>query len=103
MSSSEIDHPPHYASGKIEVIEALEDWGLGFHLGNVVKYVARAGKKDPTKEVQDLKKAQWYLKRKIELLEAAEEKRETVRPNDMDKETEMCSGNPCTCLPYVEK
>lgn len=79
-----VTHPSHYNSGKIEVIEAIEDWGLGFHLGNVVKYVARAGKKDASKEVEDLEKASWYLKRKIEILKAKAENHETVRPNDMN-------------------
>lgn len=61
-----INHPSHYTSGKIEVIDAIEDWNLGFHRGNVIKYVARAGKKDPLKELEDLEKAQWYLNREIE-------------------------------------
>lgn len=80
-----VNHPSHYASGRIEVIEALEDWNLGFHLGNVVKYVARAGKKDPTKEIEDLEKSAWYLKRKIEILKSIQENRAPVRPNDMGK------------------
>ena len=62
-----VNHPPHYTFGTIEVIEAIEDWKLGFHLGNVVKYVARSGHKD--KELQDLKKARWYLNRYIERIE----------------------------------
>lgn len=57
--------PSHYADGKIEVIEFIEDKKLGFCLGNAVKYIARAGKKDPTKEVEDLKKARWYIERRI--------------------------------------
>jgi hypothetical protein len=85
--ASNVSHPPHYNSGKIEVIEAIEDWQLGFHLGNVVKYVARAGKKDPAKEVEDLEKSRWYLNRKIELLQAERDKREPVRPNDMNPRT----------------
>lgn len=40
--SDAVDHPSHYNSGKIEVIDAIEDWNLGFHLGNVVKYIAIA-------------------------------------------------------------
>jgi hypothetical protein len=61
--SNAIDHPKHYNVGKIEVIDAIEDWQLGFHLGNVVKYVARADhKKNP---LEDLKKAAWYLEREI--------------------------------------
>lgn len=84
MNNSTINHPSHYASGRIEVIEAIEDWGLGFHLGNTVKYVARAGKKDPSKEIEDLEKAKWYLKRKIEMLRSEKESREPTRPNDMN-------------------
>lgn len=64
-----VNHPSHYTDGNIEVIDFIEDKHLGFHLGNVVKYVARAGKKDNCKTIQDLQKAEWYLKRKIELLQ----------------------------------
>lgn len=60
-----VAHPPHYTFGKIEVISVIEDWKLGFHLGSAVKYIARAGKKDPTKLVEDLRKARWYLDRLI--------------------------------------
>jgi hypothetical protein len=60
---SSINHPPHYNAGAIEVIDAIEDWQLGFHLGNVVKYVARASLKGNT--LEDLKKARWYLDRHI--------------------------------------
>ena len=67
--SDNVNHPSHYTSGKIEVIDFIEDQKLPYHLGNVVKYVARAGKKDPTKLVEDLKKATWYLNRYIKLLE----------------------------------
>lgn len=58
-----VEHPSHYTDGKYEVIDFIETWGLGFHLGNAVKYISRAGKKDPNKEIEDLKKAIWYLKR----------------------------------------
>ena len=63
-----VNRPKHYTDGKIEVIEFIEDKKLGYCLGNVIKYVARAGKKDPTKEVEDLKKAEWYIKRRIKEL-----------------------------------
>lgn len=66
--SDPVNHPSHYTDGKIEVIDFIEDKNLGFHLGNAVKYIARAGKKDPEKTVQDLEKAKWYLERKIEQL-----------------------------------
>lgn len=63
-----VNKPKHYNTGKIEVISAIEDWQLDFHLGNVVKYVARAGKKDTSKTIEDLEKAKYYLNRKIEEL-----------------------------------
>lgn len=64
-----VNHPAHYTDGKIEVIEFIEDKGLNFHRGNAVKYISRAGKKDPAKEIEDLKKAVWYLNREIGQLE----------------------------------
>ena len=65
-----IDHPNWYNVGRIEVIDAITEWGLDFCLGNVVKYVARAGHKDPDKTIEDLQKAMFYLNHEIELLEA---------------------------------
>lgn len=62
-----VNSPPHYTNGKIEVIEVIEDWQLDYHEGNVVKYIARA--KHKGNELQDLKKAQWYLNRVISLIE----------------------------------
>lgn len=59
-----VNHPAHYNVGKIEVIEAIEDWGLNFSLGNAIKYIARADYKD--KPLEDLKKARWYIDREIE-------------------------------------
>lgn len=64
-----VNHPPHYTFGKIEVIDAIEDWELEFHEGTVVKYVARA--KHKANRIEDLKKARWYLDRKIKRLEEA--------------------------------
>lgn len=63
-----VNHPAHYTDGKIEVIDFIEGKGLNFHRGNAVKYIVRAGKKDPGKEVEDLQKAVWYLNREIERL-----------------------------------
>lgn len=62
-----VNHPSHYTRGNIEVIDFIEDQQLPYHLGNVVKYVARAGYKGD--KVEDLKKAQWYLNRYIRTLE----------------------------------
>ena len=66
-----IDHPQHYGGedNPYEVIKVVESLEMDFHLGNVFKYIARAGKKETDKELQDLKKALWYLDRKIQLLE----------------------------------
>lgn len=68
-----VNHPNHYGgeSNAYEVIKVCEEWGLDHdaYLFNVVKYVARAGKKDQTKELEDLKKAAFYLDRKIKNLE----------------------------------
>lgn len=63
-----VNHPNHYTDGKIEVIKFIEDKKLNFHRGNAVKYIARAGKKCKDKEIEDLKKAIWYLKREIKRL-----------------------------------
>lgn len=66
-SSDSVSHPPHYAKGwsnGAEVIDLTEH--LSFCAGNVVKYVCRAGRKDPGKYVEDLEKARWYLDREIE-------------------------------------
>jgi hypothetical protein len=78
-----VNHPSHYNSGRIEVIEAIEDWRLDYHRGNAVKYIARAGIKHATTEVEDLRKAIWYIARRIETLTAITEGRDTLRPNNM--------------------
>ena len=62
-----VDHPKHYTNGKYEAIDVIEDWKLNFNLGNVVKYIARAGYKDDI--IQDLNKSLWYLQREIYRLE----------------------------------
>jgi hypothetical protein len=79
-----VNHPKHYNAGKIEVIEFIEDQRLGFNLGNAVKYVARAGKKDMSKVIEDLEKARWYLMREIELFRAEKDGRLPLRPNEMN-------------------
>lgn len=66
-----INHPEHYHYGTYEAIKVIESWGLGFCLGNVVKYISRAGRKVGSDELEDLKKAQWYLNREIEKREIA--------------------------------
>ena len=65
----QVNHPKHYGGEEnlYEAIKVIDAWDLGFSLGNTVKYISRAGKKD--KELQDLKKALWYLQHHIETLE----------------------------------
>lgn len=71
--SEAVDHPAHYggAGDPYEAIKVIEAWRLGFCLGNAVKYIARAGRKDPAKTLEDLQKARWYLDREIGRLEVA--------------------------------
>lgn len=63
-----IDRPPHYTVGGMDVIDFIEAKQLGYHLGNVVKYISRAGIKSEN-PITDLKKAKWYLERHIEMIE----------------------------------
>jgi hypothetical protein len=62
-----VNNPEHYGGKQniYEAIKVIEAWELNFHLGNVVKYISRAGKKDKTKLKEDLEKAKWYLDRFI--------------------------------------
>ena len=62
-----VNSPSHYTFGTYEVIDVIEDWKLGFHEANCIKYIARA--KHKGNELEDLKKAQWYLNRKISDME----------------------------------
>ena len=65
-----IDHPSHYGGDNIyEAIKVVEAWGLGFCLGNCLKYISRLAKKDPEKTLEDLKKSRWYLDRAIQNFE----------------------------------
>jgi hypothetical protein len=61
-----VNHPSYYTDGNIEVIDYIEDKNFNYRLGCAVKYISRAGKKDPDKYVQDLEKAVWYINREIE-------------------------------------
>lgn len=65
-----VDHPAHYggADNPYEAIKVIEAWDLGFHLGNAVKYIARAGRKGAA--LEDLRKARWYIDRLIAAMEA---------------------------------
>ena len=70
-----INHPEHYKGNKYEAIDIIDDYQLGFNLGNAVKYILRAGKKGDTAE--DLKKAKWYIDHEIcKLMNEQEERKE---------------------------
>ena len=73
MEKEMVNHPDHYGgkNSVYEVVKVCEAWDLDkdAYLFNVVKYIARAGKKNPDKEIEDLKKAMFYLDRKIKNLE----------------------------------
>ena len=68
-----VDHPEHYGNGVYETINVIEAWNLDFCLGNAIKYISRAGKKDKSKTIEDLQKAIWYLERKIKQLSENDE------------------------------
>ncbi len=67
-----VNHPSHYGGkdNPYETIKVIDAWGLDFELGNAIKYISRAGKKDPTKIVEDLKKAIFYIQHEIDKIEA---------------------------------
>ena len=68
QTKNNINHPEYYGGKEntYEAIKVIEAWELNFHLGNVIKYISRAEKKNPKETLTDLKKAQWYLSRYIE-------------------------------------
>ena len=68
-----VNHPSHYTKGKIEVADFIADQKLNFDRGNAVKYVCRAGFKNPEKEIQDLEKAIWYINHEIKMLKGETE------------------------------
>lgn len=69
-----VNHPSHYTDGNIEVMDYIEDKGFNFALGNAVKYISRAGRKDKNKTIEDLEKSRWYLNREIERLKKLQDK-----------------------------
>ena len=60
---SQVNHPPHYKAAGIEAIDVIEAFGLGFNLGNAIKYILRADRKGAA--LNDLAKANWYLEREL--------------------------------------
>lgn len=72
--NNKVNHPSYYNSGSIETIEIIKDqgWTQGFCLGNAIKYITRAGKKDRFATIEDLEKAIWYINYYIETLRKEE-------------------------------
>lgn len=64
-SKDMVNHPPHYTNGGIETIDFIEAKRLNYNRGNVIKYITRAGIKNPETEIEDLRKAEFYLRREI--------------------------------------
>lgn len=77
-----VNHPSHYTDGKIEVIEYIEDKKLGYCLGNAIKYISRAGKKDHNAEATDILKSIWYLKRYLKEIGYEDEQQTDENSND---------------------
>jgi len=73
VTDDPVNHPSHYNKGKIEVAVFIADQKLNFDRGNAVKYICRAGSKDPEKEIQDLEKAIWYINHEIKMLKGETE------------------------------
>lgn len=69
LKADMVNHPPHYTDGReYEPVDVIRDWKLDYLLGNVVKYISRAGRKGD--ELEDLLKARWYLNRRIEEIQS---------------------------------
>ena len=71
MKKETVNHPNHYNASKIEAIAAIEAWKANFNIGNAIKYLSRYKYKHKrrAKQIEDLKKAAWYIAREIENLE----------------------------------
>jgi hypothetical protein len=66
-----VNRPSHYVDGRqYEPLNVIADWDLNYRLGSALKYISRAGRKDPSKTTEDLRKAVFYLQREIEAIEA---------------------------------
>ena len=86
---SNINHPSHYNTGSIEVIDAIESWQLNFSRGNAIKYIARAGRKDGETEIDDLRKAIWYIQREIERLLRAQQQENKHGESEIPSDTRL--------------
>ena len=104
MNKEMISHPLHYNIGQYEVIDVIEDqgWGEGFNRGNALKYIMRAKHKNPDKEIEDLKKAVWYIQHEISILEGKNEKKDTIDSAcyDLERCYECKEARPCVGCAY---
>lgn len=94
-----INHPEHYKGNKYEAIDIIDDYQLGFNLGNAVKYILRAGKKGDTAE--DLKKAKWYIEHEICKLMNEQEKSKEQRSKRCS-ECKRYGTQECTVAYWVQ-
>ena len=104
QTNDPVNHPAHYTTGKIEVIDYIEDQKLPYHLGNAVKYISRAGKKDKDKTVEDLRKAVWYIQRYIGLISRGNTADGTVsrdRTNTSDAADKKLYKNPALSEDFI--
>ena len=97
MSQSAI-RPAHYKKHKYEVVAVVRDWNLGFNLGNSLKYIARAGKKDVSKHIEDLEKAIEYINIEIGFLKEETEVKEKITHTYTDNWEEVSAG---VCAPGI--
>ena len=86
MRNDPVNHPSHYTQGKIECIDFITDKGLNFCRGNAVKYIVRAGLKDKSKEIEDLEKAVFYIRREIEDLRKVKDEAAKLAANQDEDE-----------------
>lgn len=107
MANDVVNHPSHYTQGKIECIDFITDKKMNFCRGNAVKYIVRAGLKDKSKEIEDLEKAIFYLRREIKDLQEAENSDTApgmVNLEKVIKGLNLCTNGegfpPCKDCPY---
>ena len=94
-----VNHPPHYVEGRqYEPLDVISDWGLNYRLGSALKYISRAGRKDPSKTVEDLRKAVFYLEREIEAVEA-QQVHDAVTYEDVLEDQAACAAEGEECNP----
>lgn len=82
---SDVYNPDYYRTGYIEVADFIEDKGFDFFLGNVIKYVSRAGKKEGNSAIMDLNKALWYLRREIAILSSREPREVREKKKELEE------------------